>query len=76
MPFIHVRAWPGRDEDTKKKAAEAIVKSASESMGAPESAFTLIYEDVEREKWETDVVQTIIEPLRDKVFIDHGKSVK
>ena len=75
MPFIHVRAYSGRDLETKKKAAQAIVKAASEAMGAPETAFTVVYEDVDREAWEKEVVQAVIEPLRDKMLIDHGKSV-
>ena len=75
MPFIHVRAYKGRDKEAKKKAALAMVKAASEAMGAPESAFTVVYEDVEREAWEKEVVIPIIEPLRDKMIIDHGKPV-
>ena len=72
MPFIHVRAYSGRDMETKKKAAQAIVKAASEAMGAPETAFTVVYEDIEREAWEKSITP-IIEPLRDKMLIDHGK---
>ena len=75
MPFIHVRAYSGRDMETKKKAAMAMVKAASEAMGAPETAFTVVYEDIEREVWEKEVAQPIIEPLRDKMLIDHGKPV-
>ena len=75
MPFIHVRAYSGRDAEAKKKAAQAIVKAASESMGAPETAFTVVYEDIEKENWEKDVAQAIIEPLRGKMLIDHGKPV-
>lgn len=73
MPFIHIRAYSGRDLDTKKKAAQAIVKTASEVLGAPESTFTVVYEDIEREAWDRDVAQPIMEPLRDKMLIDHGK---
>jgi len=75
MPFIHIRAYSGRDMETKKKAAEAIVKAASEAMGAPEAAFTVVYEDVEPTAWEREVAVPIIEPLRDKMLIDHGKPV-
>jgi len=75
MPFIHVRAYSGRDMETKQKAAQAMVKAASEAMGAPETAFTVVYEDIEREKWENDVAKTILEPLRDKVVISQGKLV-
>ena len=73
MPFIHVRAYSGRDLETRKKAAQAMVKAASDVMGAPESAFTVVYEEVERDAWEKNVAQPIIEPLRDKMLIDHGK---
>jgi phenylpyruvate tautomerase PptA (4-oxalocrotonate tautomerase family) len=73
MPFIHIRAYSGRDSETKKKAAQAIVKAASEAMGAPETAFTVVYEDYDRDVWENEVAQPIIEPLRDKMLIDHGK---
>ena len=73
MPFIHVRAYKGRDLEAKKKAAQAIVKAASEAMGAPETAFTVVYEDFDREVWEKEVAKPIIEPLRDKMLIDHGK---
>ena len=75
MPFIHIRAYSGRDLETKKKAAQAIVKTASEAMGSPETAFTVVFEDIEREAWNEEVVQPIIEPLRDKMIIDHGKLV-
>ena len=73
MPFIHVRAYSGRDLEAKKKMAQAMVKAASESMGAPESAFTVVYEDIEREAWEETVGKPVMEPLRDKMIIDHGK---
>ena len=75
MPFIHVYALSGRDIETKKKMALAITKAASEAMGAPESAFTVVYEDIDREVWEKEIAQPIIEPLRDKMLIDHGKPV-
>ena len=75
MPFIHVYAYSGRDMETKRKAAQAIMKAASEAMGAPETAFTVAYEDIERDAWEKEVVQPIIEPCRDKMLIDHGNPV-
>jgi len=73
MPFIHIRSYKGRDIEAKKKAALAMVKAASEAMGAPETAFTVVYEDIDREVWEKEVAKPIIEPLRDKMLIDHGK---
>ena len=75
MPFIHVYAYSGRDLETRKKAALAMVKAASAAMGAPETAFTVVYEEIEREAWEKAVAQPIIEPLRNKMLIEHGKPV-
>ena len=75
MPFIHVRAHKGRDMETKKKAAEAMVKAASETMGAPLTAFTLVYEEFEPDTWEATVAKPIMEPLRDKMLIERGKTV-
>ena len=75
MPFIHVYAKSGRDTETKMKAAQAIVKAASEAMGAPENVFTVAYEEIEDGAWGKDVAQAIVEPLRDKLLIDNGKPV-
>ena len=75
MPFIHVYALSGRDMETKRKAADAIVKAASEALDAPESTFTVAFEELERENWDKNVVQPVIEPLRDKLLIERGELV-
>ena len=75
MPFIHVYAQSGKDLETKKKAARAIVNVISETIGAPEQVITVAYEDIAPDLWEKDVEQAVIEPLRDKVLISHGRSV-
>ena len=72
MPFINIYAYSGRDMETKKKAAQAIVKAASEAMGAPESAFTVAYNEVDRDNWESEVGTPIVEPHRDKMLIEKG----
>ncbi|MCL2632269.1 MAG: tautomerase family protein [Coriobacteriia bacterium] len=73
MPFIHYRSYAGKDLETKKKTAEAIAKVAAEIWGAPESAFTIVFEDVDREVWEAEVKEAIIEPLRDKIVMEQGE---
>ena len=75
MPFIHVYAKSGRDDETKKKAAQAIIKAASETMGTPENLFTLAYEEIESDDWGKKVKEAIVEPLRDKLLIESGKPV-
>ena len=74
MPFIHVRAYPGRDIETQKKAAEAIMKAASQAMGAPETAFTVVYEEIEKDVW-PQTAGPIMEQLKDKTLIAQGQPV-
>ena len=75
MPIIHVRAYSGRDLETKKKAAEAMAKAAAEAMGAPLTAFTVIYEEFEKETWEETVNKPFVEPLKDKMLMVKGEMV-
>ena len=73
MPFIHVRAYSGRDMEMKKKTAQAIVKAASEAMKTPEESFTVAFEDIEPDVWDRDIDEPIVKPLRDKILLDEGK---
>ena len=73
MPLIHIRAYSGRDMEMKKKAAQAMAKAASEAMNTPETSFTVIFEDIEREAWEKDVTKPVTEPLRDKILLENGQ---
>jgi phenylpyruvate tautomerase PptA (4-oxalocrotonate tautomerase family) len=75
MPFIHVYSFAGKDKETKQKAAQAIAKAVSETIGAPESAITVAYEDTAPETWDKNIIQGIIKPLRDKIIVDCGKLV-
>ena len=74
MPFIHVRSYAGRDKETKQKTAQAMVKAASEVMGAPETAFTVVFEDINRDTWEAES-KPIMDQLRDKIVLQQGKLV-
>ena len=73
MPFIHVYAKSGRDMETKRRAAQAIIKAASETLGAPETAFTLAFEEIDGESWEKDVTHALVEPNSSKLLIERGK---
>jgi phenylpyruvate tautomerase PptA (4-oxalocrotonate tautomerase family) len=75
MPFIHVYAYSGRSMEMKRNAAAAMVKAASQAMNTPESSFTVIYEDIERDDWDRDVDERLIEPARSKMLIEEGKPV-
>ena len=75
MPFIHVYAWTGRDQATKQAVAQSIVAAASKTIGAPPEAFTVVYQDVDKDQWAAEVEQGRIEPLRDMVILDNGQLV-
>ncbi len=59
MPHIAVMMYPGRDEATKKKLAEALQKAAMESMGMPASALSVSVEDIEKERFDAVVAAKV-----------------
>ena len=76
MPFIHIRAYSGRDKETQLKAAQAVADAASAAMGAPKEAFTVIYEEFEKEEWQEKVYDKEVTPRKDKILILKGEVVK
>ena len=76
MPLIHIRSYAGRDLGVKQKAALAIVKAASEAMNAPETSFTVIYEDLDRETWDAGERDKYIEPISDLILYARGELVQ
>ena len=70
MPFIHVRAYTGRDMEMKKKTAEAIAKVASETMKTPLASFRVAFEDIDPALWDQDVETPFVEPITDKILFD------
>ena len=76
MPLITVKMWPGRSEAQKRAAAKSLLDAAVQSLGVPESAFTIIVEDIPKEEWESRVVKVDIEPKQELVMIREGKSTE
>ena len=74
MPFIHVYSYSGRDKEGKLKMAQEMVKAASEATGAPLTAFTVAYTDIDRENWEKEA-KPIVDALGDKVIMRSGEPV-
>ncbi|MFA6507897.1 MAG: tautomerase family protein [Treponemataceae bacterium] len=73
MPFISIKAWPGRTEETKREVAEKIALAASEIMKVPLEKFTVGFEDVPEERWETDVVKPLVIAKEKTIYIKAGK---
>lgn len=61
MPHIEVKMFPGRDEETKKKFADEVIKAASDSLGTPAGAFSVSIEEVLPEKWNKEVADVACE---------------
>jgi 4-oxalocrotonate tautomerase len=51
MPVVNVSLYSGRTPDQKAALAKAITKAISETAGVPDSATTIIFQDVEKSDW-------------------------
>lgn len=69
MPHITIQMYSGRDEETKKRLAEALVEAASKSLNRGKEHFSVSVKDVPQEEWKEKVydrvtvdTDTIIQP--------------
>ncbi|MCX8278524.1 MAG: 4-oxalocrotonate tautomerase family protein [Dehalococcoidia bacterium] len=51
MPIVNVALYAGRTDQQKSDLAKAITKAISETAGVPDSATTIIFQDVEKSNW-------------------------
>ena len=51
MPVVQVSLYEGRTPDQKRELAKAITKAISETAGVPDSATTIIFQDVAKTDW-------------------------
>ena len=72
MPYISIKAYP-KDDETKRKTAEAILEVIQKTMGAEPEWVTISMEDIEPDEWEEKVVKAEILPNMDRVLILDGK---
>lgn len=69
MPHITIQMYPGRDEETKKKLADAVIDAASKSLARGKEHFSVSIVDVPQDEWKEKVYDkvktdsnTIIQP--------------
>lgn len=69
MPHIAIKMYPGRDEATKKRLADAILETASKELARGKEHFSVSIEDVPQDEWKEKVYDkvktdsnTIIQP--------------
>ena len=69
MPHITIQMYPGRDEQIKKRLADAILETASRELERGKEHFSVSIEDVPQDEWKEKVYDkvkadknTIIQP--------------
>ena len=60
MPHITVQLYSGRNEETKKRLAEAVLEAAATSLGRGKEHFSVSIEDVPEEEWKEKVYNKIL----------------
>ena len=51
MPIVNIALYAGRTNQQKADLAKAITTAISETAGVPDSATTIIFQDVEKSDW-------------------------
>ncbi|NQW20235.1 MAG: tautomerase family protein [Chloroflexi bacterium] len=51
MPIVNIALYAGRTAEQKAALAKAITKAISETAGVPDSATTIVFQDVEKSNW-------------------------
>lgn len=59
MPHITVQMYPGRNDELKKKLAEALVKTASEVLQRGPEHFSVSVVDVPQDEWKGKVYDKV-----------------
>jgi len=68
MPHITIQMYPGRDEQTKKRLADAVLDAASKSLAREKEHFSVSIVDVPKDEWKENVY--------DKVLADSNTIIK
>ncbi len=60
MPHITIQLYPGRDEATKKRLADAILEAASKELAREKSHFSVSIVDVPKDEWKETVYDKVL----------------
>lgn len=55
MPHITIDMFAGRDDETKKKAADAIVETMMNELGCAKEHLSVAIHDVKPEDWNSEI---------------------
>ena len=67
MPHIAIKMYPGRSEELKKDIAEKTRDFLAQEMGMEEKFFSVSVEDIEKDKWQEEVVDKI---AKDDLYVE------
>ncbi|MDE5898451.1 MAG: tautomerase family protein [Treponemataceae bacterium] len=60
MPHIAIQLYPGRDGETKKRLAEAVLNAAAAELGRGREHFSVSIEDVPQDEWKERVYDKVL----------------
>lgn len=60
MPHITIQMYPGRDEETKKRLAKAILETASKELAREKEHFSVSVVDVPQDQWKEKVYDKVV----------------
>ena len=72
MPYIKIKAYP-KDPAIKQRVVERINQVFLEEWGCPAEAISISMEEVDPEKWDSEVRKPEIEPNQSKMMILDGR---
>lgn len=67
MPHIAIKMYPGRSEELKKDIAEKTRDFLAKEMRMEEKFFSVSVEDIEKDKWQEEVVDKI---AKDDLYVE------
>ena len=59
MPHVDIRMFSGRDDETKKRVAEAVVETMMKELGCQRSHLSVAINDVDPADWNEKVHDTV-----------------
>ena len=59
MPHIEINMFAGRDDETKKKVADAIVETMMKELGCAKNHLSVSIHDVKPENWNAEIEATV-----------------
>lgn len=59
MPHVEINMFSGRDDETKKKVADAIVETMMKELGCAKNHLSVAIHDVEPANWNKEVGENV-----------------